>query len=188
MGWPRFALRVKNRLIASVGQAGTMMNLPKSRSLPRQGQNIIESVRRRGTRLLQQIGPIRRNLRGSVDRQCPQAALIPIRVPRGSDGIGGAKKLFCFGKKRRQVDQHLVSSGISDERMVHDEQVIAIDVLFNRGFAKLTQRATIPANGQAGIALLIFRRSIHQRSIPAGMIPGQSGENDFHIRLAIMQS
>ena len=66
----------------------------------RQGQNVIERARDLWAKVRQQIGTIRGDLRRRIDRQCPEAVAIPIRLPRGSNRIGGHLKLFRSAKER----------------------------------------------------------------------------------------
>src|SRR5437868_2806743 len=69
----------------------------------------------------------------------------------------------------------------SDERRIHDEQSVTVHIVLDGSFHELTECATVPANLQTRIALLVFQCSVYQRTISARMVPGESGENGVHV-------
>ena len=146
---------------------------PGARLLP-QLKNFVERFRRLRGELSQKVGAIRRDLRCGIHWQGPEAVRVTVGFRRGSDGIAPKAGVFTRAEKRVQVYQHIVGGGKSYERMIHDNQIVAIEILFNRGFAEFTQSAAIPMDLSSGMGILVLRSAFQQRSVATRVVPGQS--------------
>ena len=71
-------------------------------------------------------------------------------------------------------------SGKSDKGMIHNDQVVAIDVLLDGRFAELPQGSSIPMDVHSRVIFFVFAGSPDQRPVPAWMVPGKSLESDCH--------
>jgi hypothetical protein len=71
-----------------------------------------------------------------------------------------------------------VRGGESDERMIHDEQIVALDILLYRSLAKLAQAPPIPLNADSGLLLFILAGAFDQGSVSTGMVPRKPLQRD----------
>src|ERR1700752_3607665 len=81
-----------------------------------------------------------------------------------------------------------MSRGETDERVIHDEEVVAIQILLEGSFAKLAQSSPVPLDSNLGILFLVFGNSSEQRGITTGMIPGEPLESNSHTSLLLSET
>jgi len=73
--------------------------------------------------------------------------------------------------------------GKAGEWMIHDEQVVTLDVLLYRSFAKFAQAPPVPLNANFRMLPSVFGSSSDQGSVSAGMIPGDTLQRYERLRL-----
>jgi hypothetical protein len=117
-------------------------------------------------------------LRRSIDRQSPESSSIPIGLPRWSNRITRKTLLLRFAEASSQIDENSVRRGESDEWMIHDKQVVTIDILLYRSFAKLAQAPPVPLNADSEVLLFIFGSSFDQGSVSPWMVPRKPLQRD----------
>ncbi len=76
-----------------------------------------------------------------------------------------------------------MSCGKADERVIHDEEIVTIQILLDGSFAKLAQSSPVPLDFNFGILLFVFGNSSEQGGITTGMIPGEPSESNSHTNL-----
>jgi hypothetical protein len=73
-----------------------------------------------------------------------------------------------------EFDENIVRCRKTDEGMVHDDQVVAIEILLDRGLAEFSKSPPIPLKTNPRMKRFVFGRTFYQRGITARMIPGKS--------------
>src|SRR4029077_18815533 len=81
-----------------------------------------------------------------------------------------------------------VSGGESDERVIHDEEIVTIQILLDWGFTKLPQGSPVPMNFEFRMLFFVFGNASEQGSVATRMIPRQPFENNAHVRLTLEKS
>jgi hypothetical protein len=76
-----------------------------------------------------------------------------------------------------------MSCGEADERVIHDEEIVTIQILLDGSFAKLPQSSPIPLDFNFGILCFVFGDASQQRGITTGMVPGKPFESNSHTNL-----
>ena len=64
--------------------------------------------------------------------------------------------------------------GKPGEWMIHDEQVITLDVSLYRSLAKFAQAPPVPLNANFRMLPFVFGSASDQGSVSAGIIPGET--------------
>src|SRR5580658_7638048 len=76
-----------------------------------------------------------------------------------------------------------MSCGEANERVIHDEKIVTIQILLKGSFAKFAQGSPVPLDFNFWIFPFIFGNSSEQGGITAGMIPSEPFENDSQTNL-----
>src|SRR5258708_40085152 len=76
-----------------------------------------------------------------------------------------------------------MSCGETNERVIHDEEIVTIQILFDGSFAKLAQSSPVPPDFNFGILCFVFGNASEQRGVTTGMIPGEPFEGNSHANL-----
>ena len=84
---------------------------------------------------------------------------IPIGIPGGADRIASEDFAFRSREVRREIHEHIVRGGIANEGMIDDDQIVAIDVLLDRGFAEFAKCAAIPVRSRHSGEKLLYSRA-----------------------------
>ena len=73
-----------------------------------------------------------------------------------------------------EFDENIVRGCETDEGMIHDDQIVAIEILLDRRFAELAQRSPVPVDAKPGMKCLVLGCTLYQRGVTSRMIPGKS--------------
>src|ERR1700682_760978 len=76
-----------------------------------------------------------------------------------------------------------MSRGEADEWMIHDEEIVTIQILLHGGFAKFAQSSSVPRDLDFGMLCFVFGNSSEQGGITTGMIPSEPFESNSHTNL-----
>ena len=113
--------------------------------------------------------------------------MIPVGIPRRADGIASKSFFFGFSEGRREVNEHVVSSGVADEGVIDDDKVVARGVLLDGRFAKFAQGAAIPGDFDFRVLRLVFGGAGDERSVAARVVPSKAAEFDAQAGLVKQQ-
>src|SRR5258707_10046629 len=80
-----------------------------------------------------------------------------------------------------------MSCGETNERVIHDEEIVTIQILFDGSFAKLAQSSPVPLNFNFGILCFVFGNASEQRGVTTGMIPGEPFQSNYHTKLLVFE-
>src|SRR5580704_13555844 len=76
-----------------------------------------------------------------------------------------------------------MSCGEANKRVIHDEEIVTIQILLKGSFAKFAQGSPVPLDFNFWIFPFIFGNSSEQGGITAGMIPSEPFENNSQTNL-----
>src|SRR5579864_1088735 len=68
----------------------------------------------------------------------------------------------------------------TDKRVIHNDEVVAIQILLDGSLTKLPQSSPVPVDLYFGILFFIFGNSSEQRGIATRMIPGEPFKSNSH--------
>ena len=110
-------------------------------------------------------------MRRGVDGERPKATAVPIRFPRRTHGVFGKMTFLEFAERGREVDECSMSRSEADERMIYDEEVIPIQILFDGGLAKFAQAAPVPLDIDFWMLRFVFGNTSQSRGRSRGDDP-----------------
>jgi hypothetical protein len=119
-------------------------------------QHFIECAWRRSRKLRQKIRAVRCHLSGCIDGQSPDSICVVIGLPGWPDGIASECCFLCFRKELAKLDQYVMGSCKTDERMIHDDQIVAIEILLDWSLAEFAQRSPVPLDSESRMKLSVF--------------------------------
>ncbi len=133
--------------------------------------NLFPRVRQGDVCPLEEIGSVRRDLRGGVDGEGPSATLPHVARAASSD----ARDLIVVVERGERPTRN----GLSDRRMVEHDQVVPLEFL-DRLVGERLQRPCFPRDLDVGSngSIRVGRRP--EAAISAHVIPGDAPELDHH--------
>src|SRR5260370_38253408 len=80
-----------------------------------------------------------------------------------------------------------MSCGEADERVIHDEEIVTIQILLDGSFAKFAESSPVPLDFNFGILCFVFGNASEQRGVTTGMIPGEPFQSNYHTKLLVFE-
>src|SRR5258708_1487740 len=81
-----------------------------------------------------------------------------------------------------------MSRGEAEEWMIHDEEIVTIQILLDGSFAKLAQGSSVPPDRDFGMLCIVFGNPSVQGGVATGMIPGEPFESNSHTNLPALRN
>ena len=76
----------------------------------------------------------------------------------------------------------------ADEGVVHDEEIVTMQVLFDGSFAKFAQAAAVPLDFNFGMLSFVVENASEQWGVAARMIPSESFESNSQTNLLVFRN